>query len=59
MRNTSGNRGAVFSPTEWEKLPAPRAFLDHLRAKAGLPRDRWPADMHADRFTAEHFKEQP
>ncbi|WP_293248295.1 AmmeMemoRadiSam system protein A [Nannocystis sp.] len=59
LRITSGNRGAVFIPSVWEQLPDPRAFLDHLRAKAGLPRDRWPADMHADRFTAEHFKEQP
>lgn len=56
---SGGTRGAVFIPSVWEQLPDPRAFLDHLRAKAGLPRDRWPADMQADRFTAEHFKEQP
>jgi AmmeMemoRadiSam system protein A len=57
LQITAGHRRAVFIPAVWEQLPQPRAFLDHLRAKAGMSTHTWPHDMHAERFTAEHFGE--
>ena len=46
-------RSAVFLPQVWEALPAPRLFLDELKAKAGLPPDRWSFGFKAWRFVAE------
>lgn len=57
LQISAGHRRAVFIPAVWDQLPEPRDFLDHLRAKAGMPPAPWPADMHAERFTAEHFAE--
>lgn len=59
LQISAGNRRAVFIPAVWDQLPQPRAFLDHLRAKAGMPTHGWPPDMHAERFTAELFSEVP
>jgi len=59
LQISAGQRRAVFIPAVWEQLPQPRAFLDHLRAKAGMSTHTWPADMHAERFTAELFTEVP
>lgn len=56
---SAGGRSAVFIPEVWAQLPDVEAFLDHLLAKGGFPRGRWPADMRAERFTAEHFAEDP
>lgn len=57
LQISSGNRRAVFIPAVWDQLPQPRAFLDHLRAKAGMSTHSWPHDMHAERFTAASFSE--
>lgn len=32
---------ATFLPQVWEQLPNPRLFLEHLKQKAGLPKDYW------------------
>lgn len=57
LQISAGQRRAVFIPAVWEQLQDPRHFLDQLRIKAGMSTTRWPADMHAERFTAEHFTE--
>ena len=46
-----GSRGATFLPAVWESLPEPRAFLDHLREKAGLPAGYWSAELRFQRYT--------
>lgn len=45
-------RRATFLPAVWETLPDRRVFLDHLKAKAGLPRGHWSPTMRAWRYTA-------
>lgn len=57
LQISAGQRRAVFIPAVWDQLPQPRAFVDHLRAKAGMTTHTWPADMHAERFTAELFSD--
>lgn len=36
-----GIRRATFLPQVWEKIPEPRAFLDMLCQKMGMPSDLW------------------
>jgi len=52
-----GDRGrqALFLPQVWDALPDPRAFVRHLKTKAGLPADHWSPSFEARRFTAESF----
>jgi hypothetical protein len=50
LLTASGRRG-TFLPSVWEKLPEPRAFVDHLLAKAGLARAVWPAGAQVWRYT--------
>jgi len=47
-----GDRRGVFLPAVWEVLPAPAAFVAHLKAKAGLPPDHWSDTVAAARFRA-------
>ncbi|HHH30775.1 MAG TPA: AmmeMemoRadiSam system protein A [Polyangiaceae bacterium] len=51
------DRGRVgtFLPDVWEKLPSRRAFLQHLRQKAGLPPHHWSPTMTVKRYTTEAF----
>jgi len=49
LRSREGS--ALFLPSVWKELPAPRAFLKHLMQKARL--QRWPSDMRAYRFSAD------
>ncbi len=51
-----GKRG-VFLPMVWESLPTPKAFVDGLKVKAGLPKDHWSDTLRIDRFCAESFAE--
>jgi len=51
-------RQSTFLPQVWEQLPEPKIFLDHLRAKAGLPADYWGKDVKLHRYHAHPFKEQ-
>ena len=50
-----GERRALFLPSVWQSLREPEAFVGHLKAKAGLPGDRWSSDMRACRFVVESF----
>lgn len=52
----AGSHHATFIPAVWEQLPDPRAFLLHLRAKAGLA-DGWRPGTRLFRFTAERYQE--
>ena len=47
-----GDKRAVFLPQVWEDLPDPNLFLSHLKQKAGMPEDHWPAGFKAWRFTS-------
>lgn len=44
-------RRGVFLPAVWREVPDPRAFLDALRHKAGLPPGHWSPTMRVERFT--------
>lgn len=46
-----GVHSATFLPSVWESLPEPRAFLDALRQKAGLPRGHWSGALRFERYT--------
>ena len=50
-------RRATFLPQVWEQLPSPREFLAALKAKAGLPRDFWAADLKLSRYGVRKFVE--
>ncbi len=47
-----GGRRALFLPSVWEQLPDKRAFLGHLKAKAGMAVTHWSADFRASTFQA-------
>ncbi len=47
-----GKHGALFLPSVWEQLPEPRAFLAHLKQKAGLSVGHWSPAFQAWRFQA-------
>lgn len=52
--SSAGRRG-TFLPMVWESLTTPKAFLDGLKVKAGLPRDHWAGDLTLHRFRVESF----
>lgn len=52
--NERGQR-ATFLPAVWANLPEPRAFLDHLRLKAGLPPGYWSDTIRFSRYRTESF----
>jgi hypothetical protein len=54
---SAGRYRAVFLPSVWETLPAPRDFVEQLKRKAGLSPHAWPRDMTAERFTAVELEE--
>ncbi|MGD9862374.1 MAG: AmmeMemoRadiSam system protein B [Pseudodonghicola sp.] len=54
--SSSGRRG-TFLPAVWDSLPGPRAFLEALKLKAGLPRHHWAQDVTLLRFRVESFGE--
>jgi AmmeMemoRadiSam system protein A len=45
-------RQAIFLPQVWAQLDNPRAFLDHLKVKAGLAEDYWSSALIFERFTS-------
>ena len=53
----AGWHRATFLPQVWEQLPDPRQFIAHLKAKAGLPANAWPADIRLSRYTVEKYRE--
>ena len=48
------NKG-TFLPSVWESLSEPRAFLNHLKLKAGLPANHWSDRIKIQRYTVEEF----
>ena len=44
-----GRRG-TFLPTVWDQLPEAQMFLDHLKAKAGLPTGYWSDTIKVERY---------
>jgi AmmeMemoRadiSam system protein A len=48
------HRGTLL-PSVWESLPEPRAFIRHVKVKAGLREDYWSAEMKASRYQTESF----
>lgn len=44
---------ATFLPKVWERLPDPRDFVSHLKAKAGWPAGYWTDRMEVHRYTVE------
>ena len=53
-----GARQSLFLPSVWAQIPDPKAFLQHLRAKAGLSADHWSPTFEAFRFETESFGEE-
>lgn len=51
-----GDQRATFLPSVWESLPEPRAFLRHLRQKAGLEPEYWSDTIKAFRYTVESIR---
>jgi AmmeMemoRadiSam system protein A len=52
-----GEHRGTFLPQVWEQLPDPRDFLDHLKAKAGLPRGFWSPEVRLSRYTVLKWEE--
>ncbi len=53
-----GPRRSTFLPQVWEQLPEPRAFLAHLKQKAGLPADFWADEVRLSRYTVAKWRER-
>ena len=47
------NKRGTFLPMVWESLPDKKAFLNHLKLKAGLPENYWSDNIHVHRYTTE------
>jgi len=45
----------TFLPAVWESLPDTVQFLQHLKLKAGLPKNHWSDTLKISRYTAESF----
>jgi len=50
-------RRGTFLPQVWDQLPEPRAFLAHLKQKAGLPADFWAEEIQLSRYTVTKWRE--
>lgn len=48
----------TFLPQVWDQLPDPKAFLAHLKQKAGLPTHFWADDIQIARYTVSHWREK-
>ncbi|HHI93536.1 MAG TPA: AmmeMemoRadiSam system protein A [Gammaproteobacteria bacterium] len=46
---------STFLPAVWESLPDAPQFLQHLKLKAGLPKDHWSDTLKISRYTTESF----
>jgi MEMO1 family protein len=49
---------STYLPQVWEQIPEPRAFLAHLKVKAGLPFDFWSPQVKLWRYSVQKFHEQ-
>jgi AmmeMemoRadiSam system protein A len=50
------NQQGTFLPSVWDSLPSPKMFLEHLKAKAGLPTDYWSTTIQIKRYTTTVIK---
>ncbi|MCK9606452.1 MAG: AmmeMemoRadiSam system protein A [Methylomonas sp.] len=50
-----GSHHASFLPSNWQSLPSPMQFLQHLKHKAGLPLTYWSKTIKANRFTTQQL----
>ena len=48
-----GSQRGTFLPSVWEQLPTPKAFLDQLKRKAGLPASYWSDSIKVWRYRTE------
>lgn len=48
-------KAALFLPAVWESVREPKAFIRHLKTKAGHDADHWSSSISARKFTAETF----
>ncbi len=53
-----GSHKATFLPQVWEQLPEPKAFLAHLKQKAGLPADFWHPEVLLYRYQVSKYRER-
>lgn len=53
-----GVHRSTFLPQVWRELPEPRAFLAHLKQKAGLPAGFWSEDVKLLRYTVTKWCER-
>ncbi|NJM44028.1 MAG: AmmeMemoRadiSam system protein A [Brachymonas sp.] len=51
------NFRSTYLPQVWEQIPEPRAFLAHLKVKAGLPFDFWSNEVKLSRYEVQKFEE--
>jgi hypothetical protein len=50
-----GSLKGTFLPSVWESLPEKHDFLNHLKAKTGLPANYWSDNIKVQRYTVEDF----
>lgn len=48
---------STYLPQVWEQIPGPRAFLAHLKVKAGLPFDFWSPALRLSVYPVQKFCE--
>ncbi len=48
---------STYLPQVWEQIPEPRAFLAHLKVKAGLPFDFWSPNLRLSVYGVQKFTE--
>lgn len=53
---SDGPHRGTFLPMIWDSLPTPRAFLEGLKVKAGLPKDHWSNQIKVLRYKTESFE---
>ena len=54
-----GGDRATFLPSMWSRLPAVTAFMEALKAKAGLPANFWRADIKLWRYAVDRHTDAP
>ncbi|MFN0198904.1 MAG: AmmeMemoRadiSam system protein A [Planctomycetaceae bacterium] len=47
---THGHRRGTLLPSVWNMCPDKREFMEHLKQKAGLPKDFWDDDIRIERY---------
>jgi AmmeMemoRadiSam system protein A len=51
------NHRATYLPQVWAQLTDPQVFINHLKAKAGLPEDFWSDEIRVSRYTVQKWRE--